>query len=269
MLSGATTPPSAPAAPGFPSRIRMNIHVQTSPAVRFQTSLAEQLSATADLTVLGNLESPGMVGRVNITSGTMVFFGNTYTVNRGSVGFYNASSIQPVLDIDLQTAAQGVTVDLTVSGPIDNMKLSYRSDPPLKFDDIVALLATGRTPPDPTIAVNQPTPPDQSAVQMGESAIVGQAIANPVSDRLQRVFGVSQLKISPQFVAGSSLPQARITLQQQVSSVITFTYAQDLSQANSQLIRVEMQMTPRFSAVATRDENGIFGVDFFYKKQFR
>ena len=50
---------------------------------------------------------------------------------------------------------------------------------------------------------------------MGESALVGAAVANPVAGQLQRVFGVSQLKIDPTFVSGSELPQARLTLQQQ------------------------------------------------------
>ena len=60
-----------------------------------------------------------------------------------------------------------------------------------------------------------------------------------------------------------------MTLQQQVNESITFTYTQDLTQTNSQIIRVEWAMTPRFSAVATRDENGVFGLDLLYKKQFR
>jgi len=34
-------------------------------------------------------------------------------------------------------------------------------------------------------------------------------------------------------------------------------------------VRVEWTISPKFSAVATRDINGIFGVDFFYKRQFR
>jgi translocation and assembly module TamB len=104
---------------------------------------------------------------------------------------------------------------------------------------------------------------------MGASAILGQAIANPVSDRLARVFGVTQLKIDPSFNSGSSLPTARMTLQQQITGTLTFTYTQDLTQTNSQIIRVEWEMSRRFSAVATRDENGIFALDFFYKKQFR
>jgi len=104
---------------------------------------------------------------------------------------------------------------------------------------------------------------------MGETAIVSQAVASPVSSRLQRVFGVNQFRVDPSFNSGSALPTARISLQQQVSKEITFTYTQDVSLANSELIRVEWVINPRFSAVATRDENGIFGVDFFYKRQFQ
>jgi translocation and assembly module TamB len=270
MLSGASVPAEAPSAgPGLVSGMRMNIRVQTAPDVRFQTSLAEELSATADLRVLGSPLSPGMVGRIDIVSGTLVFFGNKYNVNRGAIAFYNAQKIEPILDIDLETTAKGVQVSLSVSGPIENMKLSYRSDPPLKFDDIVALLATGRTPPDPTIAARQPVTPDQSVTQMGESAILTQAVANPLANRLERVFGVSQLKIDPTFNTGSGYPTAKVTIQQQVTPTIIFTYSQDLTQTNSQILRIEMALTPRFSAVATRDDNGIFGVDFFYKKQFR
>jgi len=204
-----------------------------------------------------------------LVGGSLIFFGNKYALNRGSIAFYDAVKIQPILDVDLETSVKSVDVLLGVSGPIENLKLTYRSDPPLKFEDIVALLATGKTPPDATIAAHQPAAPDQSIGQMGESAIFSQAIADPLANRLQRVFGVSQIKIDPTFSSGSVLPQARVTLQQQVTGGITFTYTQDLTQTNSQIIRVEWALTPRFSAVATRDENGIFGVDFLYKKQFR
>lgn len=270
ILSGAAAPPETPSdSEGMLANTRLNIRIQTAPDVRFQTNLAQELEASANLHLLGTLANPGMVGRIDITGGTLIFFGNKYAVNRGSVAFYDALKIEPILDIDLETSVKSVDVTLGVSGPIENLKLTYRSDPPLKFEDIVALLATGRTPPDATIAAQQPATPDQSVTQMGESAILGQAVANPVANRLSRVFGVSQLKIDPSFNSGSALPTARVTLQQQVTPTLTFTYTQDLTQTNSQIIRVEWAMTPRFSAVATRDENGIFGVDFFYKKQFK
>jgi translocation and assembly module TamB len=163
-----------------------------------------------------------------------------------------------------------VTVVLNVRGPVDNMKLSYTSEPPLQFQEIVSLLASGRTPTsDPTLLANQPPTPTQSFEQMGESALVAKALADPISNRLERVFGVSQLKIDPAFTSGSDLPQARVTLQQQVASNITFTYVTALDDPNSQIVRVEWAFNPTWSAVANRDENGIFSINLFYKKQFR
>ena len=35
------------------------------------------------------------------------------------------------------------------------------------------------------------------------------------------------------------------------------------------IIRIEWAFNPQYSAVATRDQNGIFSINFFYKRQFR
>jgi translocation and assembly module TamB len=271
LLSKAGTPPQTPSAPsGALAGMRLDLRIRTAPDVQFQTALAQSLQGTADLRLRGTAASPGMTGRVVITQGKLVFFGNQYTVNRGTISFYNPLDIEPVLDISLETKAQGVEVVLGISGHIENMKLSYRSDPPLRFDEIVALLATGRTPSsDPTIAAHQPIPPQQSVAQMGESAIVSQAVAAPLANRLQRVFGVSEIKIDPTFAQGSSLPQARVTLQQQITPTLTFTYTTDVTQTNDQLIKVEWAISPRLSAVATRDEYGFVSIDFFVKRHYR
>lgn len=271
MLSSSSQPAQAHSAPSGPvAGMRLDIAIRTAPDVSFETALAQNIQATANLKLRGTPDNPGMLGRVIITQGDLVFFGSKYTVNQGSINFYDPSRIRPVLNIDLETVAKGVTVNLNVSGPVDNMKLTHRSDPPLQFNEIIALLATGRTPTsDPNIVAQQPATPPQSLQQMGESALVSQAIANPVSSRLQRVFGVSQLKIDPTFTSGSELPQARLTLQQQITSTLTFTYITNVTQTNSQIIRVEWAVSPTWSAIATREETGRFGVDLFYKKSFR
>ncbi len=271
LLSQSTTPAQSPAAPIGPlAGMRLDVAIRTASDVSFETTLAENVEATADLALRGTAASPGMLGRVTVTQGDVVFFGSKYTVSQGSVNFYDPSRIRPVLNIDLETVAKGVTVNLNVSGPVDNMKLTHRSDPPLQFNEIVALLATGRTPTsDPNLVAQQPSTPPQSMQQMGESALVSQAIANPVSSRLQRVFGVSQLKIDPTFTSGSELPQARMTLQQQISPTVTFTYITNLNQPNSLILRVEWAFDPQWLVVAQREETGRLGLDFFYKKSFR
>jgi len=271
LLSRTAEPVETPDAPSGPLQgMRLDIKIRTAPSASFVTAMAQNLQADADLTLRGTLASPGLIGRVNITEGELLFFGSQYRVSQGTVAFYNPARIEPVLNVDLQTVTKGVAVNLNVAGPIDNMKLTYTSDPPLQFNEVVALLATGRTPSsDPSLLAREPAAPQQSLQQMGGSAILSAAVANPVSSRLARVFGVSKLKIDPSFTSGSELPQARLTLQQQITPRITFTYITNLAQTNAQIARMEWAFDDSWSAIATREENGRFGIDFFFKKQFR
>ena len=186
LLSLAAPPVQTPSTPSpLLENMRLDIRVRSSSALGVRSSLAQNLQLTADLRVRGTMAYPGVLGRVLITEGKLVFFGSTYTVNNGTIAFYNPVRIEPVLDLSLETKAQGVDVVLKVSGPIDNMKLSYTSDPPLQFQEIVNLLATGSTPTsDPTLLANSPQLQPQTFQQMGESAIVGQAAGESCSQSI-------------------------------------------------------------------------------------
>jgi translocation and assembly module TamB len=186
------------------------------------------------------------------------------------VAFYNPTKIEPILNLNLTTTARGVRVDLSVTGSVSNMNLAYRSDPPLQFSEIVSLLAAGKAPTsDPILVAHQPATPQQTLPQMGASALLSTAVANPVAGQLQRVFGVTQLKIDPTFTSGAELPQARLTVQQQISSDLTFTYITNVTRSDSQIVRVEWAIDDNWSALATRQENGMVGVDLFYKRRFQ
>jgi translocation and assembly module TamB len=266
LLTAASTPPTTPASPSpFLTGMRLAIRVVTAPDIQVISTYANRFSVLANLTARGTAETPGLLGRVTVTDGQLVFFGNTYTVTTGTVNFYDPNAIAPVLNVSLETVAQGVNVTIGVTGPMDDLKLNYRSDPPLTFEQIVQLLATNTTPANPVIAAHQPTPPSQSLSQMGESAVLGQAVANPLASRVQRVFGLSQLKIDPSFTGSNGQPSARVTLQEKVTSNITFTYITDVTQTNSQIVRVQWDLTNNLSAVGLRDYNGAVSIEFFYK----
>jgi translocation and assembly module TamB len=97
---------------------------------------------------------------------------------------------------------------------------------------------------------------------------LGQAIANPVAGRLQRFFGVSKLRIDPTIAGVENNPQARLTLEQQVTQDITFTYITNVTSTNPQVVRMEWSFSKQWSVVVLREENGAFGLDFFFKKRF-
>ena len=270
ILAETANPPQVPApSRGFLAGTRIDVSIKTSPAASFQSVYTTDLEADADLTLRGTLANPGMLGRVNISSGNLVFFGTQYTLDSGSVSFYNPTRIDPILDLNLQTTVRGVQVTLNVTGPVNDLNLGYQSDPPLQFSEIVGLLAAGRMPTsDAVLLAQQPAVQPQSFQQMGESAILNKVVTSPVSGQLKRVFGVTDLKIDPTFTSGSELPQARLTLQQKVTNKLTFTYITDVTRADSQIVRAEWALNERWSAVATRQENGLVGIDLFYKRRF-
>ena len=233
-----------------------------------QEDLTESLQADANLRLRGTVTNPAILGRINVTHGELIFFGNKYSISQGAVSFFNPTKIEPIVNFDLETRARGVDVILTVAGQVNKLNVSYRSDPPLQFSEIVALLATGRTPTDATLAARD-TGQSQSLQNLGASALIGQAIANPVAGRLQRFFGVSRLKIDPRLTGITGSPQARLTIEQQVTPDVLFTYVTDVSNTSTQLIRVEWTMNQNWSAFLTREENGKVGLDFSFKKRFK
>jgi len=253
---------------GILGGMNFDIQIQTAPDIQVQSILTQDIAMEATLRLRGTFSNPAVLGRINITQGQVFFFGTKYSISQGSIAFYNPVRIEPVLDIDLETKARGIDVTLTVSGPLGKLNLTPRSDPPLQFNEIVALLATGRTPSnDPTMLAQQATSP-QSWQQTGASALLGQAIASPVTGRLQRFFGVSNLRIDPTLPGIENNPQARLTLEQQVTPSITFTYITNVTNSNPQIVQVEWAFAKQWSVVALREENGMFGIDFYFKKRF-
>ena len=267
LLATTAKPVSLPSQPNQYLRgIQFDIDIGSATSLEVQTSLTRNIQADADLRVRGTLERPVVLGNISVNSGEIEFFGNKYTINRGEINFYNPSKIEPVIDMDLETKVRGISVDISFSGPLNKLNFSYRSDPPLETNEIIALLAVGRAPSsaNPLASAQANT----NYLATGSNALLGQAIA-PVSNRLQRFFGVSHIKIDPQLSDVTSTPQARVTFEQQVSSDITLTYITNLAVANQQIVRLEWDLNKRWSVVALRDENGAFGVDFQYKKRFK
>ncbi|MGO4883955.1 MAG: translocation/assembly module TamB domain-containing protein [Bryobacteraceae bacterium] len=273
VLARSAEPVRTPSAEtGLVANMRLDVNIDTAPDITFQSSLAQGLQAEANLRLRGTGTNPSLLGRINITGGQLIFFGTPFTVNQGSISFYNSVKIEPVLDLDLDTKARGVDVILNISGPINKLNLTPRSDPPMAFSDIVALLATGVSPTsDYATLMNGPAAP-QSMQQMGASALLGEAIASPVTGRLQRFFGVTRLKIDPSLTGLTGVennPQARLTIEQQVTPEITFTYITDVTSADPLVIQVEWALSRKWSALLLREENGLVGLNFVYKRRFK
>src|SRR5207245_3542419 len=123
--------------------------------------------------------------------------------------------------------------------------------------DIIALLALGRTREDTVLT----SPTNQTFSDTASNAILGQALNAAISNRVQKLFGASRVKIDPQVGGPENNPNARLTFEQQVNNNVTLTYITNLSQSAQQIIQAEFSFNRNTSLVVVRDQNGVLGFD--------
>ena len=257
---------SAPPDPSVASnKIRMDVHVTSSPQLDFQNSYAK-LAGTVDLTVRGTIAEPSVLGRIQITDGSATFAGTKYQLQRGNVYFTNPVRIDPTIDLDATARVETYDVTVGLHGTAANLKPTYRSEPPLTEADIFSLLALGRTQEEAQISQEQQT---AAGTDPTTSALLGGALNATVSNRVSKLFGGATVKIDPAFVGTLGGSSARITVQQQLTQQITFTYATNVNYSAQQLIQVAYQLTPNTSLVATRDETGVFSMVYKIRRRYK
>jgi translocation and assembly module TamB len=240
-------------------RVKLDIHVTTAPDLQMQTAIA-RLSGDADLRLRGTAAKPALLGRVEVLEGEINFNGAKYRLERGEVLFQSPVSIKPVLDLQATTRVRDYDITVSVNGDTSKpLSVKYRSDPPLPEADIVALLAVGQTREQSAQLAQSGSAFSQTASNM----ILSEALNSTVSNRVQRLLGVSKIKIDPQGLSTETNPTrgAQVTIEQQISNNFTLTYSQNVSQASQQIIRGEYYVRRNVSIVGTRDQNGVVSFD--------
>jgi translocation and assembly module TamB len=251
----------SPSATSPLQRVKLDVHVVTAPDLQMQTAMA-RLTGDADLRVRGTLASPAVLGRVDTYEGEINFNGAKYRLERGEILFKSPVGIQPVLDLQATTRVRDYDITVTVSGSTDkSLNIKYRSDPPLPEADIIALLALGQTREESAqlASTNNVLPFSGAASNL----ILTQALNATVSNRMQRLFGVSNIRIDPQGLSTETNPTRgpQVTIEQQLSHNFTLTYSQNVSQASQQIIQGEYFIRRNVSIVGTRDQNGVVSFD--------
>ena len=241
------------------NRIRLDVHIATTPELQMQTA-SLRLSGDADLHLRGTAGKPVILGRADIIEGEVQFNGTKYRLERGDITFINPVTTTPVLDLQASTRVRDYDITLNLNGQIDRPNVTYRSEPPLPTSDIIGLLAFGQTSEE-SAQLNQ----SQSAFNSEtSSAILSAALNATVSNRVQKLFGVSRIKIDPQGLnteTSSTQTGPAVTIEQQVKNNLTLTYTTNVAQASQQIIQVEYNITRNVSIVGVRDQNGVVSID--------
>jgi translocation and assembly module TamB len=249
------------------NRIKLDVHIVTAPELQMQTA-SVRLSGDADLRLRGTAAKPVLLGRADILEGEAYFNGSKYRLERGDVSFTSPVTTTPILDLQASTRIRDYDVTLSINGDPtkpNGLHVTYRSEPPLPESDIITLLALGRTQEE---AAQLQQSGQSSIGQDASSAIIAEALNATVSNRVQRLFGVSRIKIDPQGLSTTETNLARgpqVTIEQQVTNNLTLTYSTSVSQTTQQIIQAEFNVSRNVSIVAIRDQNGVVSIDVRFR----
>jgi translocation and assembly module TamB len=251
----------------FLRNLQFDIEVVSTPDARMEWPGAA-LEAEANLGVRGTAEHPILLGHIHVLSGDLAFHGNRYRVSRGDLNFVDPFRIDPVINVEAATTIQQYEITLNFTGKSSALGFAYRSDPPLPGNDIITLLALGRTSSEASVRSGGS---NQSGTS-GASALLSEAISSQLGGRLERLFGITRFRVDPGLAGvgstgASQNAAARVTVEQQVTHNLTITYVSNVSSTQQQIIQVEYNVNRNVAIVALRDQNGTFGIDVKIKKR--
>jgi translocation and assembly module TamB len=247
QLSGEESPPPTQ---GFSQNLRLDMTVSTPGGIDLASRTAS-LAGSANLQVHGTAAQPVILGRVNLSRGDLIFSGNRYVLQSGTVDFRNPTRTEPVLDMAVNTTISQYDIQMRFWGPADHLHTTYASNPSLPPSDIINLIAFGKTSEE---AAANPSP----SGALGAQSVLASQVSNQVTNRIEKLAGVSQLSIDPVLGDSQQSAGARIAVQQRVTSKIFVTFSTDVTATQREIVKFEYQLSPRTSFEAVRDQNGGF-----------
>ncbi|HEY1730438.1 MAG TPA: translocation/assembly module TamB domain-containing protein [Terriglobales bacterium] len=263
LFASASAPTRIPNPKSPLNNLHLEVRILSTPELTVQTSLAK-LSGDVDLRLRGTAANPVLLGRANIAEGDIKLAGTKYHLERGDITFIDPVRIDPVLDVEATTRVRDYDITIGLHGTLERLNTTYRSDPPLSSDDIISLLAFGKTQTENAMG----GVPSSSGLGQGASgALLSAALNQTLTNRVSKIFGSSSIRINPSVGGVENDPNARLTIEQQVSNNITLTYITNLARSAQEVIQFEYNINSEYTLEGMRDENGVVSFDLLIRKR--
>jgi translocation and assembly module TamB len=251
---------SIAAAPSpFQQNMKLVVAIQSAQDLDLVNSQLSMQGA-ANLNLTGTMANPVILGRVTLTGGDIFFLGKRYEVQSGTIEFSNPVHTEPVVNLYVATTVSQYNITLNFIGPVDQLRTTYTSDPPLPPADIINLLALGQTAEESA----QSTTP----ASIGAESVVAQGTAGQVSGKIQKLTGISQLTIDPMAGNNQVNPGSQVAIQQRVTGNILLTFSTDVTSTQATTVQLQYRTSRQTSVTVLRDQNGGYAIDLRLHKSF-
>jgi translocation and assembly module TamB len=237
-------------------KVNLDLTVQS---VNELNPATEQLTlrGAVNLRVHGTAGQPALWGTIRLSGGELLFRGSRFILKPSTVEFVDPSGIKPSVNIAVETRVKQYNIRMLLLGPLDELRTTFSSDPPLPSADAINLLIFGQT--------NQPITME-AAGNLGAVSLLASEVTGTLTNRLQKIVGISQLSIDPVLDNNGPGSTVGVSVQQRVNANLFVTFTSDPSSTERQVVEVEYHATPTITLIGVVNKNGGFATDVRIRK---
>jgi translocation and assembly module TamB len=258
--AGTPAPPPPATASSEPSALYKNtmldvtvtVHRNTwithaDAAVELTGSVVARKQSGADLQLTGDIEA---------VRGWMNFQGRRFQIAEGDLAFTGGPKIDPSIDVTAEYKTSDYVVHVILGGTSSAPSLKLTSEPSLSQADILSVLMFGKTSKE--LNEGQRDDMQNRAAQLA-TAYAASEIGQSVNDAL----GLSGRGIQLQELSAS-----RVALGTYLTDRTFVTVGQTLGAQQGQEVRVEYELTPRWSVTSSAASAGGSGADIIWRRRY-
>jgi outer membrane protein assembly complex protein YaeT len=249
-------------------RTSLDIQVEADDSLLIRNEQVNTVGS-ASLTVTGSLNDPFVTGRVTFDGGTVKFRSQRYEITAGTVDFPPSAGISPQVNFLAEGDVSGYHLYVGLTGPVDDMDVTLRSEPELPRSEVISLVTTGRADSD--------TLGSEDLVRSGVGTAASFLTQEFISKPTESLLGLSRFQIDP-VLRPNLNPAARLTIGRQLARNLSFTYSTNVGSEQDQTALTEYTLTNRFSGIASYTQGGTstrggskdsdFTIEFRARKRF-
>ena len=140
---GLATDRPAPPAPTGMYKLDLTIKAQNQ---LFVSGMGLESEWSMNLHVGGTSLAPTITGGLDLVRGTYSFSGKSFEVTKGTIRFRGGALVDPDIDIEASTTANGITVIIDITGTGEHPQIAFTSTPTLPQDEVLSRLLFGTSP---------------------------------------------------------------------------------------------------------------------------
>ena len=196
-------------------------------------------------------------GSAQTVRGHVTYRGRKFDLDRGRITFSGADQNRPILDVLARHEVSDYTITLHVEGDSRQPELTFSSSPELPEEDILSLLAFGKT-------IDRLSGSERTALSSQGAAIAGNIISGILEKRLGDTLGLDTLEVE----VGDELGTGSVRGGRYVTQDLFLSYERHLGEQVGNTVEVEYSLGPRVKLKGASDDKGQSSLDLFWHIEY-